>query len=229
MILFGAILGFVLTIVSVMSAWLVLGGGSLMRRLLIAAGIVSAAGLAFCFAIEPEAEWLIFVGLSLLIHSIGFLLLRTLGYRLQPNGKTYMAPNHDELKFSVSQIMLLTVVIAVVAWLGSGFLAMGSFHQLALFALVATSCLVVSLTAAWNLWMRPSDCGTPTCVVTAVIATFLFIFFEWTDANPGAAWASTAVTFAAFFWLVCHMAKRSGLDVVKLSEASLSEPEASYR
>jgi len=217
------VLGVILSIVAVLAVWLALGHGTAMWRAILAIVGVSGVALAFCAASgELEAEWLGLVWVVVVALTAMFLCVRWLGFKLAyTNARSRI--RSDEFQFSLSQLLALTAVVAVVA-AAARLLAPFVLTVNALsFGLAIAICLGIVALVAVGATLRPviTRIKISALVITAIVMAGLAYYgIEATNADPGIVWASTVIVYAIALTGLLLLGRSYGLRLLRSSECS---------
>jgi hypothetical protein len=193
-----SVLGVVSAVAAVLAIWLALGSGRAIWRAILAIAGASGVAIVFCAVSgEAEAEWLVLLWVVVATITALFMLVRIRGYKLVDAAGN--RARSDELQFSVTQLLALTAVVAVVAAVARLLAPIAiTVSAIAIFLPMAMCFGALALVAVWaTLRSEITRIKTLTLlIVTILMAGLTYFGMEVTNADPGAIWSSTVIAYS---------------------------------
>ena len=186
----------VLCLASLLGMGLSLGLRHFLWRFVVVFVGTSTLGLGLCLAIgEMEAEWFLLIALVTGFVASATVPLRLWGLRLVRHPK--MLSQATSLKFTIRQIMSVTLVVACLLGIGRALSL-----EIVAFGLALAICFAgIAATALWGT-LNPAGAGTLAASVVAVAtAAIVYYGMEVTTIDPGILWFAITLTYSVLLIL----------------------------
>ena len=161
--------------------------------------------------------WIVLVAVAAM-----FMLVRCKGLRLVDTRKPNL-PHFDEFQFSVSHVIGLTAVAALVLAFARFLAPMIVNLNVIMTGLAIAVCLgaLAVLASLTVLRRQRSKIGIRVLsIVTLVVAGLVYVIMEVTDADPGVVWGSVIVVYAVVLRSLLQLVHARGFSLVSISEVS---------